>query len=152
MTEELKIVKRGACSSLSGKSTLKYEFARTEDGKELFVRVSGNTGGGYWNSAFIPVAEIEKAFLKSPDHITSVVLNPITRGRSVNTAGFVLSIFLAEGLVQPIKGKTRIHQLAEDYKERLAQLTSSEPQARPKTARKKATATKERAPARAKAR
>lgn len=147
-TNELRIIKKGTCPTLSKKSTLTYHIGCNDEGK-VYLRVYGNDGGGFFSTEWVALEAIQRTLSKSPDNITSVVLYSLFKGKSVNTPAFLLTVLKAEKLVQPIKGKTRKHELCDpsDFQARIDKLMSAE--SRPKTTRKKAAVKKKATPARA---
>ena len=150
-TDEIRILKKATCPTLSGKSTLTYHIGCTPDDK-IHLRVFGNNGGGFFSQEWVPLAAIQQALSKRPEDITSVVLYGLFRGKSANTPGFLLAVLKAEKLIQPIKGKRRKHALGDskDLQARIAKLMSGE--TRLKTTRKRAAVKKKVTPARARKR
>ena len=104
---ELNILKKGTCPTLSGKSKLSYVIGT--DDNEVYIRIAANTGGGFHSGEWVAVKDIEAALTKTPDEITSLNLFKLFRGKSVNSAGFLLAVLKHEGVVQTVKGKKRKH-------------------------------------------
>ena len=102
----IRILKIGTCPSLSGKSELTYHVG-CKAAAEVQLRAYANTGGGYFNKEWTPLAIVQQLLAKVPGDkaITSFVLHPLFQGRSVNTAAFLFAALKAEGLVQPGKDK-----------------------------------------------
>lgn len=96
MTEEsIRTLKTDDCPSLSGRSDLSYKIGCK--GKEVFLCLAGNSGGGKFNKEWVPLAQI----LSSEEtQITSGSLRTIFKGKSANSAGFMLAVLVAEGLVK----------------------------------------------------
>lgn len=143
---DIRVIKKSSCPTLSGKSELIYCLGSDLD-DQLFLRLYSASGGGFFNNAWLPVSGILDALENwdSEKPITSVALSGITRGRSVNTAGFLIAALRAEGILEPIDGKQRCHQLG-DVEAFLAQAKQLQSGKAPR----KATAQKK-APAKAKA-
>ena len=80
---------------------------------EIYLRVHGNTGGGFFSQEWISLRDILTALKKRPDGrpITSILLNPLFRGRSANTPGFLMAVLLHEKVVRSMQGKLRRHEL-----------------------------------------
>jgi hypothetical protein len=96
---DIEVVKAATCPSLSGKSTLSYELGRDAAGRAQ-LRIVSNTGSGMFSDSWVAwddVAELLHAQGEKP--VTSHSLHPICKGKSVNTAGFVLAVLLQEGVV-----------------------------------------------------
>ena len=108
---EIRILKIGSGPSLAGKGKLTYHIGCT-DKSEVQFRVYANTGGGFFNNDWISLSAIQQVFDKHPSSkpLTSHVLNPLYRGQSANTPGFLLAALKQEGLVQPVKDKLRCYE------------------------------------------
>lgn len=133
------IIKKGKCPSLTGKSTLTYEVGRDEDGAH--IRITSNTGGGFYSGEWVAVSNIEVALARTPESINSFTLFALFKGKSVNTPAFLLAALKAEGVVQAVKGRQRLHTLVDVG--RLTNLAAA-------PATKKAPVKKKATPARAK--
>ncbi len=112
----IRILKRGTCPSLSGKSKLTYQIGCTIGGtiggtaaSEIQVRVCGNDGGGMFGDEFVSLNAIQELFAKVPADkpITSFLLFSLYKGKSANTPGFLFAVLKQEGLVQAGKDKQR---------------------------------------------
>lgn len=113
-TEELRVLKTATCPSLSGKSTLTYHVGCNAS-NAIHFRVVANTGKGFFNKDWTPQEALEKLLSKVPasSHITSGTFHPICKGKSVNTAGFLLAVLQSEGLIQPAKDSPRCYERVE---------------------------------------
>ena len=144
----VRVIKKEKCSTLSGKGELYYCLGSDPD-DQLVMKIYSNSGGGFFSDEWLSVSSILETLEDcDPDApITSVVLNPLFRGRSVNTPAYLMAALKAEGVLDPIEGKQRCHELGdiEAFLSRAKQLRSG------KAPRKKAPA-KKKAPTKAKAR
>ena len=104
---ELNILKKGTCPTLSGKSKLSYVIGT--DDNAVYIRIAANTGGGFYSGEWVAVKDIEAALTKTPDEVTSLALFKLFKGKSVNSAGFLLAVLKHEGVVETVKGKKRKH-------------------------------------------
>ena len=137
-TSEIRVLRKANCSTLSGKSTLTYHVgSNAED--QLHLRVDANTGGGFFSREWIALDAIANMLDKTPERITSVTLSRLFERKSVNTPGFLLAVLKKEGLVVPVKGNSRRHQLG-DIQAFVARI--QQPASKPKTTRNKATSRK----------
>jgi len=120
-----RILKKGSCPTITGKSDLSYEIGHDPNGP-LLIRVTANSGGGFFNRDWVPFPEIRRA-LGSGGPITAVKLAPLFRGRSANSPGFLLAVLTAEKLIRPVKGKQRVHELVPDadFEARMEKLIAS---------------------------
>jgi len=111
-TEEpsLNIIHTAKCQTISGKSTLTYNFG-TDNKNALFIRIKGNTGGGFYSDEWIPLNNITAVLdeLPADQPISSINLFPLFNGKSVNTPGYLLASLLSEGVLSLAQGKKRVY-------------------------------------------
>ena len=114
LDDSMRVLSTETCDTLSGSSKLTYHIGSMPDG-EIYLRVHSNTGGGFFSQEWISLQDILTALKKRPDGkpITSILLNPLFRGKSANTPGFLLAVLLHERLVRSLQGKLRRHELAD---------------------------------------
>ena len=105
---EMHILKTAICDSLTGKSTLTYQIGTLPD-STLHVRITKNTGAGFFNGEWIALEDIHRK-LETANPVTSIALQPLFKGRSTNTPGFLLAVLVHERLLRPLKGKKRGHE------------------------------------------
>ncbi|MYN04395.1 hypothetical protein GTP41_20080 [Pseudoduganella sp. DS3] len=118
---EIKVLKEAVCPSLSGRSSLTYHIGCRadhlgKDGSEfnegISLRIHHNSGSGLFSNQWVPIASLKPVFdkEKSQDAVTSSSLSSVFAGSSVNTAGFILAVLKAEGLVVHMPEKRRYYQ------------------------------------------
>ncbi len=153
-TPPIRIIKKGTCPTVAGKSDLGYDLGVDPNGSVL-LRVTDNSGGGYWSREWVSVTDVLRS-LNTGGPITAILLWPLFRGQSVNTPAFVLAVVTAEKLLQPIPNKKRVHQLLSttDFTTRMDKLIASgvslpDDLAKAAAARKAAAKTKPKAKAKA---
>lgn len=97
----IRILKIATCPSLSGRSTLTYQVGCNAE-SEPHIRITQNSGGGQFNSDWVPMATIEKLLTAHPTDkpMSSRVLLPVFRSKSANSPAFLFACLLAEGLVK----------------------------------------------------
>jgi hypothetical protein len=109
---------------------------------EIYLRVHSNTGGGFFSQEWIALQDILTALQKRPEGkpITSILLNPLFRGKSANTPGFLLAVLLHEKVIRSMQGKLRRHQLMDlsVFTDKVQKLMASGTQAKSKSAGKPA--------------
>lgn len=93
----VRILKVGSCPTLSGKSTLTYHVG-FEGTADILFRVYANSGGGFFSNEWVAASDIQGALSKSA-LITAFSLHPIFKGKSANTAGFLLAVLKEESLI-----------------------------------------------------
>ena len=110
----IQVLKQGTCPTTSGKSQLTYEVGMDEsDG--IHLKISGNDGGGFWSPEWVSFQDIQAALEAWPadQGITSMTFRKIFRGKSANTPGFLIAVLCAEGIIEPMGDKKRVHQACE---------------------------------------
>jgi hypothetical protein len=107
----VQILKEGNCPTSSGKSNLGYQIG-VDDSGAIQLRVSSNDGGGFFSNEWISYTDIQAAIEAWPEDqgITSMTFRKIFRGKSANTPGFLIAVLCAEGLLEPMPDKKRVHQ------------------------------------------
>ena len=145
LDDSMRVLATGTCDTLSGSSKLTYHIGSMPDG-EIYLRVHSNTGGGFISQEWIALQDILTALKKRPDGrpITSILLNPLLRGKSANTPGFLLAVLLHEKVVRSMQGKLRRHELMDPsvFTEKVEKLLSGGGNAKVKTAKTAANTTK----------
>lgn len=97
-----RVVKRGTCPTLNQKGELTYTIG--VDGRgEVHLRVVENSGTGSFNDVWVRFKDIQSALDRAPKGapVTSYLLNPLFRGVSQNTVGFIWAVLVKEGIVVP---------------------------------------------------
>ena len=114
LDDSMRVLATGTCDTLPGSSKLTYHIGCMPDG-EIYIRVHSNTGGGFFSQEWIALQDILTALKKCPEGkpITSILLNPLLRGKSANTPGFLMAILLHEKVVRSMQGKLRRHEPAD---------------------------------------
>ncbi len=102
----MQILATSKCQTLSGKSTLTYQIA-IDDKENIFLRITGNDGGGFWSKEYVLLSAIINTIESVPDNqsITSVHFLRLFVGKSQNSYGFLLAILLKEGLLEALEKK-----------------------------------------------
>lgn len=103
----LKIIQTSKCQTISGKSTLTYNVGVDDEG-QIAVRVFSNSGGGFFSNEWVLIDDITTLLGDvTGEHITSINLIPLFRGKSVNTPGYLLAVLVNEKLLRPFEDKKR---------------------------------------------
>ena len=142
LASSIKVLKTATCKSIAGKAKLTYKIGCTPE-KEIHFIVHENEGGGFFSREWVAVKDIREALERCPadEPITSMALQPLFRGRSVNTPAFLLAALSNEKLLTPIRGRRRGHELAdvEAFVARMDKLVSGSRIAKKKAVAKKVT-------------
>ena len=144
LDDTMRVLSTGTCETLSGSSKLTYHIGCMPDG-EIYLRVHSNTGGGFFSQEWISLRDILTALKKRPDGkpITSILLNPLFRGKSANTPGFMMAVLLHEKVVRSMQGKLRRHELMDPsaFTEKVEKLMASGTNVKSKSSGKPARST-----------
>jgi hypothetical protein len=75
----------------------------------IYLRIYGNTGGGFFSPEWVPLAEVQKFIADAPKDkpLSSWSLHPLFRGKSVNTPAFFMAALVHEKWLRILKGKKR---------------------------------------------
>ena len=98
---DIRILKEATCPSLSERSTLTYHIGCTEHNDILF-RIKENSGTGKFNREWVPSGDMLELIYETKKPFSWKVLYPIAKGKSVNTACFLMAVLKIEGLLQPL--------------------------------------------------
>ena len=105
-----------------------YAIGRHEESGELFLKITGNQGGGLHSKEWIALSAIDDVLRSLPADkpFKSSVMKRLFNGGSANNAGFLSAILRSDGLklVQKADGNPMLHELVPDYLERLGSLTN----------------------------
>ena len=104
----LNIIQTSKCQTISNKSTLTYNLG-VDDKNNIFIRINGNTGGGFLSNEWISLENITSILGEIPgdQSISSLHLFPLFKGKSVNTPAFLLAALLNEGVLVTPQEKKR---------------------------------------------
>jgi hypothetical protein len=112
----LRIIKIATCPTCTGKAKLTYHLGCKAD-KQLYLRISSNTGGGFFSAEWVAYQSIQATLASHPadNPITSTAFIPLFQGKSTNTPGFLLAALVNEGLLKLAGDKQRgYHILSSD--------------------------------------
>ena len=111
---EVRVLKSATCPSVSGKSKLTYEIGLKDDADPV-IRITRNSGGGFFSDEWLPLASIHKVLAgrAAEKGLTSNAFRGTYLGKSVNTAGFLVALLKAEGVIQPREDKARLYEVAD---------------------------------------
>lgn len=108
----IRILRVATAPSLSGKATLTF-MVGSDGQSECYLKVSANSGGGFWSPEWVSLQAIQSAMekIQKDTPITSYALRGLFSGKSVNSRGFLMAILKHLGLVQPLQHKQRCYEL-----------------------------------------
>ena len=121
---DLRILKIKSCPSRTGQSILNYHIGCNDNG-ELFFRIHGNSGNGFFNENWVSLNDIESA-LAGP-HFTSYALKQVYDHKSTNSPAFLLAALIEERLVTISTTQKRCYQKSDfkSFKEAMKSLMDS---------------------------
>ena len=107
----VQVLKEATCKSLEGSATLHYQI-RLDGAGEIQLKIDKNSGGGFFSAEWVAFNAIQEAFTDWPEDtpINSMALRPLFKGKSVNTPSFMLAVLTAEGLLEPMPKRKRVHR------------------------------------------
>jgi len=130
---DVRILKKATCPTVSGKSTLTYQVGSQPD-SSIHLRVTKNTGAGFFSDEWIAMKGIRRVLAEGPkgQPLTSFLLQPLFRGKSVNTPAFLMAALSNEKMLRPLKGRKRGHELLdpEGFINKVEKLMTSEVKAK----------------------
>lgn len=121
------IVREGKAKKLSPKTEnhVFYEIAIHDEEKELYIRMTGNQGGGLHSKEKILLKDITAVLdVQGDKPFKSSVMKCVFSGQSANNAGFMAACCRGLGLIIQSEKSVFLHVLSEDYKLRRDELLS----------------------------
>ncbi|MEZ9747799.1 hypothetical protein AB4320_24260 [Vibrio splendidus] len=121
------IVREGKAKKLSPKTEnyVFYEIAFHDEEKELYIRMTGNQGGGLHSKEKILLKDITAVLdVQGDKPFKSSVMKCVFSGQSANNAGFMAACCRGLGLIIQSEKSVFLHVLSEDYKLRRDELMS----------------------------
>jgi len=121
------IVLSGKGKKLSPKTTnhVFFDVAEHDEEGELYIRLSGNEGGGLHSKEWINLSKLFAILDEQVDKpFKSTALKPAFKGASANNAGFLAGVLRSDdiGLIKQSGTSVFLHILAADYEEKKAKL------------------------------
>jgi hypothetical protein len=86
------------------------------DRQQLYIAISGNSGGGYYSSEIVSLTAIEACL--PADHAQAIAAKSLAAafvGKSANNPSFMAAILRSEGLLGLVENKPTQHQIAGDW-------------------------------------
>lgn len=121
------IVLQGKGKKLSPKTDnhVFFELAVNDEDNALYLRLSGNEGGGLHSKEWLNLQSILDLLDQQVDKpFKSTLVKPIFSGSSSNNTGFLCAVARGIGLIIQSGNSVFLHELAENYDERRAELLS----------------------------
>ena len=99
---EIRILKEASCPSLSERTTLSYHIGCNERNDIMFKIISNSSSGNFNHEWFFAGDMLELIYESKIKPFSWRVLYPLIKGKSVNTACFLMAVLKNEGLLQPL--------------------------------------------------
>ena len=109
-TNPIRVLKLGKCDSFSGMNRLTYQLG-SRTGNDAYIRVVANSGTGVFTDQWISMDDIENICIKGKA-LTSWLLFPLFKCKSINTPAFLLAALYHEEVVQKGTKKKRTYEAA----------------------------------------
>jgi hypothetical protein len=104
---EIAIVATLKTKTVTGKSELTYSLGK-DDIDTPYIRIFQNTGNGFFSNEWLPLnAIIDILEGRQGAAFSSTALEPLFRGKSVNTPGFLAAVLLKEKVLELEQEKSR---------------------------------------------
>jgi hypothetical protein len=103
-----RILKAASCPSLSSRSTLTYNIGVTSK-SDLYIRILENSSSGYFSDEWIAFATIQ-ALLGERKQVNAMSFQSCFKGKSVNTAGFLMAVLKDLQLIKPTDDNVRTYE------------------------------------------
>ncbi|WP_211683725.1 hypothetical protein [Moritella sp. 24] len=121
------IVLSGKGKKLSPKTTnhVFFDVAEHDEEGELYIRLSGNEGGGLHSKEWINLSKLFAILDEQVDKpFKSTVLKPTLKKSNANNAGFLAGVLRSPdiGLIVQSDTSVFLHVLADDYEEKKTKL------------------------------
>jgi hypothetical protein len=129
--DPIQILVRYTASKLSPRSDglIFYAIGCHEASGELFLKITGNQGGGLHSKEWIELSAVNEILQSLPADkpFKSSVMKKLFKSGSANNAGFLCAILRSEGLklLKKADGNPMLHELVADYPQRLSALSST---------------------------
>ena len=124
----VRILKTATCKTVTGKSTLTHQIDSLPD-STVHIRISKNTGAGFFNDEWVALQDIQKVLANKPEGqpLTSFLLQPLFKGKSINSPAFMMAALTHERLLRVLKDKKRGHEFLdpEGFNAKMDKLASS---------------------------
>ncbi|MFL7032087.1 hypothetical protein BCS71_01355 [Vibrio lentus] len=121
------VVLEGKAKKLSPKTQnhVFYELSVHDVLNALFLRLSGNEGGGLHSKEWVAFEDIVAVLNEQDDKpFKSTVFKSVFKGGSANNAGFMAAALRGLLLILPSEKSVFLHVLAPDYEQRRDELLS----------------------------
>lgn len=121
------VVLNGKAKKLSPKTENKvfYELAVHDELNAMYLRLSGNEGGGLHSKEWIDLENIFAVLGTQTDKpFKSTVLKSVFKGSSANNVGFLAACLRDMAITIPAEKSVFLHVLAAEYEQRCEKLRS----------------------------
>lgn len=111
------MLQQGQCPVISpaSSSVLTFEVGHCAKEGAFYVRVSDNTGGGFFSNEWISLADIEATIEEQPDDLPfkATVFRKLYVSRGLNNYGFLAAVLRHLGILKPVDRAPYSHRPGE---------------------------------------
>ncbi|MYM63318.1 hypothetical protein [Pseudomaricurvus sp. HS19] len=104
-----RILKKGTCPQLSRTTDaeLTYNIGYSDSSHALFIRITANSGGGFFSNEWIALEAITNVIevLPRKEPFPALVLKPLYQSRGANNHGFLAAALRQEGILVAVDTK-----------------------------------------------
>lgn len=116
-TGPLRVIKKSTCCKLSptARGELTYHTGYNQSDKNFHIRVTENTGGGFFSNQWIGVDDVVQAIeaLPSDDPFKATIFIPLYESCSSNNHGFLAAALRSEGVLDAVQDQPLSHVLGD---------------------------------------
>jgi len=132
---EINILQETSCPSLSGHSTISYQIGNCKGTNNIMFRITNNSGNGIYGKEWFEAGDILELIYDAKVAFTWKILQPLAKGKSVNTVCFLMAVLKHERLIQPLD--RRYEQLpAMEFQQRMKGLIADHKPAKKRRSKK----------------
>ena len=117
---DIRILQETTCPSLSERTTLSYQIGCNEH-NDIMFKIISNSSSGNFNHEWFFAGDMLELIYESKKPFSWKVLYPLVKGKSVNTACFLLAALKNEGLLQPLD-RLYEQKSSADFQDRVKEL------------------------------
>jgi hypothetical protein len=116
-TPLIRILKKSNCPKLSpkAKGSLTYHIGYAETAKTHLIRVTANTGGGFFSNEWVALGDILDTIdtAEFEDSFKAIILKPLYQSKGANNHGFLAAALRAEGILEAVEDHPLSHTLGD---------------------------------------
>ena len=130
---EIKFLQSSDCPSLNSHTII--NFSTGWDGKNVMLRIDSVSSSAIFNSYFVNVNDLIDVFNDAQEPFSSSILQPVFKGKSVNSACFMMGIAKHLNLISiaPENGRKFVKGDPKEFLDSVQKLIKPTPKKKPAT-------------------